>query len=168
MIGCVIDPYNRRLIWTIIRKLKGRGRCVLLTTHFLEEADVLSDRIAIMSRGQLQANGTPDFLKQQIGKNQHEEVKKREKWCLDFEYRLLLEKEDEQRCSRENVERFIKEYVQRIEVERETASELIYGIKRGQSREVEDLIEKLDQEKERIGIKSYGLSMTTIEDVFLR
>ena len=63
----VIDPYNRRLIWTIIRKLKGTGKCVLLTTHFLEEADVLSDRMAIMSRGRLQANGTPDFLKQQTG-----------------------------------------------------------------------------------------------------
>lgn len=61
------DPYNRRLIWTIIRKLKGSGRCVLLTTHFLEEADVLSDRIAIMSRGRLQASGTPNFLKQQTG-----------------------------------------------------------------------------------------------------
>lgn len=62
-----LDPYNRRLIWTIVRKLKGTGRCVLLTTHFLEEADVLSDRIAIMSRGKLQASGTPDFLKQRIG-----------------------------------------------------------------------------------------------------
>ena len=61
------DPYNRRLIWTIIRNLKLSGKCVLLTTHFLEEADVLSDRIAIMSRGRLQANGTPDFLKQQTG-----------------------------------------------------------------------------------------------------
>jgi ABC-type multidrug transport system ATPase subunit len=64
---CFKDPYNRRLIWTIIRKLKSTGKCVLLTTHFLEEADVLSDRIAIMSRGRLQANGTPDFLKQQTG-----------------------------------------------------------------------------------------------------
>lgn len=41
---------------------------MLLTTHFLEEADVLSDRIAIMSRGRLQASGTPDFLKQQTGR----------------------------------------------------------------------------------------------------
>lgn len=88
--------------------------------------------------------------------------------CLDFEYRLLLDKEDEQRCSRETVEQFIKQNVERVELERETAGELIYGIKRGQSKQVEDLIERLEQEKERIGIKSYGLSMTTIEDVFLR
>ncbi len=62
-----IDPYNRRLIWTIIRKMKEAGKCIILTTHFLQEADVLSDRIAIMTSGRLQANGTPEFLKNQIG-----------------------------------------------------------------------------------------------------
>ena len=48
--------------------MKDAGKCIILTTHFLEEADVLSDRIAIMSSGRLQANGTPDFLKSQIGR----------------------------------------------------------------------------------------------------
>jgi len=47
--------------------LKLTGKCVLLTTHFLEEADVLSDRIAIMSRGRLQASGTSEYLKQRTG-----------------------------------------------------------------------------------------------------
>jgi ABC-type multidrug transport system ATPase subunit len=47
--------------------MKEAGKCIILTTHFLEEADVLSDRIAIMTSGRLQANGTPDFLKNQIG-----------------------------------------------------------------------------------------------------
>lgn len=47
--------------------MKEAGKCIILTTHFLEEADVLSDRIAIMSNGRLQAYGTPDFLKNQIG-----------------------------------------------------------------------------------------------------
>jgi ABC-type multidrug transport system ATPase subunit len=56
------------MIWTIIRKMKEAGKCIILTTHFLEEADVLSDRIAIMTSGRLQAFGTPDFLKNQIGK----------------------------------------------------------------------------------------------------
>lgn len=48
--------------------MKEAGKCVLLTTHFLEEADVLSDRIAIMSGGRLQAYGSCEFLKKQIGK----------------------------------------------------------------------------------------------------
>jgi len=64
------DPYNRRLIWTIIRQMKQADKCLLLTTHFLEEADMLSDRIAIMTNGHLQAEGKPDFPKQQISINQ--------------------------------------------------------------------------------------------------
>ena len=63
----IADPYNRRIIWSIIRKMKEDGKCIIMTTHFLEEADVLSDRIAVMSKGQLQANGTPEFLKKQTG-----------------------------------------------------------------------------------------------------
>ncbi|UJR09005.1 hypothetical protein I4U23_013254 [Adineta vaga] len=145
-----IDPYNRRLIWTIIRKLKLTGKCVLLTTHFLEEADVLSDRIAIMSRGRLQANGTPDFLKQQT----------------EFEYRLLMDKQDH--CSSERITQFIQGYVGNVVLERESAAELVYGIKRGESKQIERLITGLDQQKQEIGVNSYGLSMTTIEDVFLR
>lgn len=47
--------------------MKKDGKCVILTTHFLEEADMLSDRIAFISKGRLQAHGTPDFLKQQTG-----------------------------------------------------------------------------------------------------
>ncbi len=56
------------MIWTIIRKMKEAGKCIILTTHFLEEADVLSDRIAVMTSGRLQAYGTSDFLKNQIGR----------------------------------------------------------------------------------------------------
>lgn len=63
----VEDPPNRRLIWALIEKMKDAGKCVILTTHFLEEADILSDRIAIMGNGVLQANGTPNFLKKQSG-----------------------------------------------------------------------------------------------------
>ncbi|CAF2146243.1 unnamed protein product [Rotaria magnacalcarata] len=145
-----IDPYNRRLIWTIIRKLKLTGKCVLLTTHFLEEADVLSDRIAIMSRGRLQASGTPDYLKQRT----------------DFEYRLLMDKQDI--SSSDRITQFIQGYVGSVVLERESAAELVYGIKRGESKNIEQLISGLDQNKEAIGINSYGVSMTTIEDVFLR
>ena len=48
--------------------MKEAGKCIILTTHFLEEADVLSDQIAVMTSGRLQAYGTSDFLKNQIGR----------------------------------------------------------------------------------------------------
>jgi hypothetical protein len=75
---------------------------------------------------------------------------------------------DTKSCSNDDVHRFVKQYVDRIEVERESVDELIYGIKRGQANQVEALIDMLEQDRTALGIKSYSLSMATIEDVFLR
>jgi len=61
-----LDPQNRANLWTHIRKLKERGMTIFLTTHYLEEADMLADRLAIMDHGQIVAEGTPAALKRQI------------------------------------------------------------------------------------------------------
>ena len=46
-----MDPNSRRVIWDIIRSLRNEGKTILLTTHFLDEADELSDRIAVVTKG---------------------------------------------------------------------------------------------------------------------
>jgi ATP-binding cassette subfamily A (ABC1) protein 3 len=61
-----VDPANRRLIWDVISNHK-RGRAVILTTHFLDEAEALGDRVAILQSGVLRADGTPIFLKRALG-----------------------------------------------------------------------------------------------------
>jgi ABC-2 type transport system ATP-binding protein len=61
-----LDPQSRARLWDEVRKLRDDGTTVFLTTHYLEEADVLADRLAIMDHGQIVAQGTPDALKQQI------------------------------------------------------------------------------------------------------
>lgn len=61
-----MDPYNRRQIWDMIIAAK-QGRSIILTTHFLDEADVLSDRIGILKDGKLVACGTSLFLKHHFG-----------------------------------------------------------------------------------------------------
>jgi len=61
-----IDPLARRKIWDILLAERGK-RTILLTTHFLDEADVLSDHVAIMSRGNLKAEGTTVELKHRLG-----------------------------------------------------------------------------------------------------
>jgi lipooligosaccharide transport system ATP-binding protein len=58
-----LDPEARASIWEKIRELKGRGRTILLTTHYMEEADRLCDRIAIMDEGKILFTGTPMALK---------------------------------------------------------------------------------------------------------
>lgn len=57
-----LDPQARRTLWDIILRLKGRGKTVVLTTHYMDEAHVLCDRIAIMDQGKLIALDTPGEL----------------------------------------------------------------------------------------------------------
>ena len=61
-----MDPYNRRSLWDVLQAEK-EDRTILLTTHFMEEADVLGDRIAIMANGDIQCCGSPLFLKKKYG-----------------------------------------------------------------------------------------------------
>jgi len=58
-----LDPRSRRVMWDIIRDLAANGVTIFLTTQYLEEADQLADRIAVLDRGRLVAEGTPDELK---------------------------------------------------------------------------------------------------------
>jgi len=62
-----LDPQTRRHIWDYIEKLRREGVTVLLTTHYMEEADHLADRIAIIDKGKVVALGSPSELKDSIG-----------------------------------------------------------------------------------------------------
>ncbi len=61
-----LDPRSRRTLWGIIRELVADGVTIFLTTQYLDEADQLADRIAVLDQGRLVAQGTPDDLKRQI------------------------------------------------------------------------------------------------------
>ena len=57
-----LDPQARRNLWSIVKKIKERGNTIILTTHYMEEAERLCDEIAIMDKGRIIAQGTPDQL----------------------------------------------------------------------------------------------------------
>lgn len=61
-----MDPTARRRLWEMLKKFK-EDRIMILTTHFMEEADILGDRIAIMANGDAQCCGTSMFLKSRFG-----------------------------------------------------------------------------------------------------
>ena len=61
-----LDPQSRAHMWDEIRRLRDEGMTVFLTTHYLDEADALCDRVAIMDHGQIVAEGTPDELKREV------------------------------------------------------------------------------------------------------
>ncbi len=62
-----LDPHGRRQVWNVIWELKARGKTLLLTTHYMEEAEFLCDRIALMDKGEVVALGSPGELKARMG-----------------------------------------------------------------------------------------------------
>ena len=70
-----LDPQARRAVWEVIRSLKSKGRTILLTTHYLEEAEQLADRVAIMNKGKIIVSGTPEQIIQQHGSGERLEVR---------------------------------------------------------------------------------------------
>ncbi|MGW2786996.1 ABC transporter ATP-binding protein [Streptomyces populi] len=61
------DPAARRQFWELIRKLADEGTTILLTTHYLEEAEALADRLAVVARGRIVAEGEPAALRERFG-----------------------------------------------------------------------------------------------------
>jgi ABC-2 type transport system ATP-binding protein len=69
-----LDPRNRTEVWDAVRSLAADGTTVLLTTQYLDEADQLAGRVAVMEAGRVIAEGTPDELKREVGGDQLEVI----------------------------------------------------------------------------------------------
>ncbi len=69
-----LDPNARRAIWEVIRGLKAKGKTIILTTHYLDEAQHLCDRVAIMDHGKIVAMGTTEEIIQQHGSGERLEI----------------------------------------------------------------------------------------------
>jgi len=69
-----LDPQIRHTLWGIIQQLKKQGVTILITTHYMDEADVLSDRVVILDKGSIRTIDTPENLKSTYNKNTLEDV----------------------------------------------------------------------------------------------
>jgi len=74
-----LDPNARRAIWDVIRGLKAKGKTIILTTHYLDEAQQLCDRVAIMDHGHIVATGTTEEIIQEHGSGERLEIHGNEK-----------------------------------------------------------------------------------------
>ncbi len=74
-----LDPNARRAVWEVIRGLKKKGKTIILTTHYLEEAQQLSDRVAIVDHGKIVAMGTADEIIEQYGSGERLDIHGSEK-----------------------------------------------------------------------------------------
>lgn len=64
-----LDPQTRMRVWDYIRQVNEAGTTIFMTTHYMEEADMLSDRISIIDHGRIVVSGTPDELKNTLGED---------------------------------------------------------------------------------------------------
>ena len=145
-----MDPYSRRATWELLRSSK-KGRTIVLTTHFMDEADLLGDRIAIMTQGKLACIGAPLFLKKRYG----------------IGYQLILTKATAQ-CIEDNVHWFVKRHVVDAERVKSSAGEMVWRLPFVAITQFAALFSELEAEKSSLNVGSYGVSMTTLEECFIR
>uniref|UniRef100_A0AAQ5Z9M5 ABC transporter domain-containing protein n=1 Tax=Amphiprion ocellaris TaxID=80972 RepID=A0AAQ5Z9M5_AMPOC len=144
-----MDPSARRATWDLLQGEK-RGRTILLTTHFMDEADLLGDRIAIMAGGELQCCGSPLFLKNKYGAGYHMVIVK------------------DALCNVSEITRLVHMYVPNATLESSAGAELSYILPKESTSRFELLFAELEMNRDELGITSYGASVTTMEEVFLR
>jgi ABC-2 type transport system ATP-binding protein len=85
-----LDPRSRRTMWEIIRELVADGMTIFLTTQYLDEADELADRIAVLDQGRILAEGTPEELKRRVP-GSHIRLRFADRYELDVAERVLQE-----------------------------------------------------------------------------
>lgn len=96
-----LDPQSRNQVWDIVRSLLELGTTVLLTTQYLEEADQLADQIAVINKGKIIAEGTPNELKESIGEKtlalrlENESDQEKTAYILKSTFNLIVLKEDD-------------------------------------------------------------------------
>jgi len=142
-----MDPVNRRYVWRFIEKFK-KGRCVLLTTHSMEEADALGDEIVIMSRSVIKAIGNSIHLKNKFGNG----------------YSISIIANGDENI--ENVKKIAKEMVPGIQLADDSAGALIFEFSYELSEYIPKFVQYLDENPDGI-ISTWGMSQTTLEEVFL-
>ena len=175
-----MDPYSRRATWDLLKK-KKEGRVIILTTHFMvslasdnrqqpaqhrvlsshcapccvlcaqDEADSLGDRIAIMAAGRLQCVGSSLFLKTRFGVG----------------YSLVLTKAGGQ-CDEAAIQAAIEERVDNAELVNNIAGELSFKLPFAAEPQFPELFDAFDAHQQAWGIQSYGISVTTLEEVYLK
>uniref|UniRef100_A0A671T4S1 ABC transporter domain-containing protein n=1 Tax=Sinocyclocheilus anshuiensis TaxID=1608454 RepID=A0A671T4S1_9TELE len=144
-----MDPSARRATWDLLQG-ENRGRTILLTTHFMDEADLLGDRIAIMASGELQCCGSSLFLKNKYGAGYHMVIVK------------------DAFCNVSEITRLVHMYVPDATLESSAGAELSYILPKESTSRFELLFAELEMNRDELGIASYGASVTTMEEVFLR
>lgn len=132
-----MDPFSRRATWELLQRRKA-GRVIVLTTHFLEEADILGDRIAIMSEGTVRTSGSSLYLKNRFGAGYLLSVSiTRQKMKLITGNEQKYSEETSSECGTsvhstidesENIEDVVRSFIPSAFVKSKAAGEIIFSL----------------------------------------
>uniref|UniRef100_A0A8D0H9C9 ABC transporter domain-containing protein n=1 Tax=Sphenodon punctatus TaxID=8508 RepID=A0A8D0H9C9_SPHPU len=143
-----MDPCSRQHVWNLLKEHKA-GRAIVVSTQFMDEADILADRKAFISHGRLKCVGSSLFLKN--------------KWGIGYHLRMQVNES----CDSERMLSLVKQYIPNATLSGRSDSELSYTLPSENVDKFPDLFHSLDSQPDQ-EIMNYGVSMTTMEDVFLK
>ncbi|KAI9330006.1 hypothetical protein BDR26DRAFT_871960 [Obelidium mucronatum] len=144
-----VDPVSRRELWKIVQQYKSKCT-ILLTTHFLDEAEALSDRIAILDKGEMKCVGSSLFLKKEFGVG----------------YTLVVVVPGIATGHLDAVKNTVTKFVPDAEVLSVAGGEIQFRLSPRHSSNFGNLIRQLEKSKDVI--QSFDLTVTTLDEVFLR
>ncbi|MEQ2211244.1 hypothetical protein XENOCAPTIV_014515 [Xenoophorus captivus] len=190
-----VDPYARRGIWELLLKYK-QGRTIILSTHHMDEADILGDRIAIISQGKMQCCGSSLFLKKCFGSGYYltlvrDEMEKMTSQRKNIKQNLSREEQTETdrpfRSSPDDgfgsqtwdnsdptdlasVTQLVCRHVPEATFLESIGQEITFILPYSGARDgtFATLFHKLDLAMADLGLTSYGISDTTLEEIFLK
>ncbi|CAL8346561.1 unnamed protein product [Merluccius merluccius] len=187
-----VDPYSRRSIWDLLLKYRN-DRTVILSTHHMDEADLLSDRVAILSKGQLHCCGSPLFLKNCFGVGFYltlvrrmRDLRRRENDCdcaseCSCGCSLCTKYKDESQNLSQHIDRaldgdiesitsLIHHHVPEARLIESIGQELTYLLpsKGFKHRAYASLFRELEETLGDMGLSSFGISDTSLEEIFIK
>uniref|UniRef100_A0A671RZX9 P-type phospholipid transporter n=1 Tax=Sinocyclocheilus anshuiensis TaxID=1608454 RepID=A0A671RZX9_9TELE len=164
-----VDPYARRGIWDLLLKYR-QGRTIILSTHHMDEADILGDRIAIISHGKLCCVGSSLFLKTQLGTGYYLTLVKKD---FDLSASSCRTSSSTVSYSKGNVSlisNVIFKHVPTARLVEDLGHEITYVLPYESAKDgaFVELFHEIDDRLTDLGISSYGISDTTLEEIFLK
>ena len=159
-----MDPYSRRAIWELIERVKEK-RVVLLSTHFMDEADILGDRIAILSDGELRCSGSSLYLKTQFGAGYILTISLSVQARSEEQEERRGEEERERERKITSIHNLIASFIPECTVKSIVAGEIIYGLPLTSTPQFASLFSALNDRGKSMGVGSFGVMITSLEQV---
>uniref|UniRef100_A0A8C3GQS9 P-type phospholipid transporter n=1 Tax=Cairina moschata TaxID=8855 RepID=A0A8C3GQS9_CAIMO len=156
-----VDPYSRRSIWDLLLKYRS-GRTIILSTHHMDEADILGDRIAIISQGKLFCSGSPVFLKNCFGSGFYLTLVRKMK-----NTRIARNAVSVRNSNLNELAEVIHHHVPEAKLIESIGQELVYLLpsKHFKQRSYASLFRELEETLDDLGLSSFGVSDTPLEEV---